>query len=243
MEGRKPAVGLICPIPGIATEGEFHRRIPEAIEISTTRIALPITNAAGLAKLVHYAEDAADLLALAKPDVVAFCCTGGSFIKGLGYDKEVAARLQERLNGLPVITTSGACLEALKTLGAKRIGLVTPYLAGVTELERVFLEANGFEVTSVQNLNLDDPWKIAHIDNSVLSEMAARACESKPDALFLSCCALAYMDAIDSTEKRLGVPMVTSNQATLWAILDALNMRGNVPGAGILWGLKPASKI
>ena len=88
-------------------------------------------------------------------DAVAFACTSGSLIKGLGYDALLAKRISEAA-GCPALTTSGAVVDALKALKVRKICLATPYLEEVTDREVSFLEQNGFEVLKTRSLNIKE---------------------------------------------------------------------------------------
>lgn len=97
-----------------------------------------------LARLVSEHEtlgEAVRALSAAEPEVLAYACTSGSFVGGIAGERamcEAMFRSGER----PSVTTSGALLEALAELGARRIALVTPYTRSVTEsLEEYLAEA------------------------------------------------------------------------------------------------------
>jgi maleate isomerase len=45
------------------------------------------------------------------------------------------------------------------------------------------------------------------------------------DGYFLSCTNTRMIEAIDELERRLGKPVINSNQATLWACLKKLGIR------------------
>jgi len=53
-------------------------------------------------------------------------------------------------------------------------------------------------------------------------------------AIFISCTDLRVLELVDVLEQELSKPVLTSNQVTLWAILEALGRRGTVRGYGRL---------
>ena len=53
-------------------------------------------------------------------------------------------------------------------------------------------------------------------------------------AIFISCTDLRVLELVDMLEQELSKPVLTSNQVTLWAILEALGRRDTVPGYGRL---------
>ena len=105
--GWRGKIGLIYPAPGTAGEIEFHKMAPEGVAILTTRMPLEKVDADALIKMGSHTEQAAALLAMAKPHVIAFCCTTGSLVKGIGYDKEIISRIESRV-GIAAITTATA---------------------------------------------------------------------------------------------------------------------------------------
>ncbi len=68
---------------------------------------------------------AADLLADAKVDAIAWNGTSASWL-GIGRDRSLGAAITER-TGVPATTSTLACIDAARALGAKRVGLVSPY--------------------------------------------------------------------------------------------------------------------
>lgn len=54
-------------------------------------------------------------------------------------------------------------------------------------------------------------------------------------AIFISCTNLRTLEIIESLEKKLGKPMVTSNSASLWKMLRVIQDPRAIPGAGRLF--------
>jgi len=234
--GQRGKIGVIAPAPGTATEMEFHKITPDGVAIITTRIPLTIANPENIAKLTDYAEEASVLLAQAEVDLIAFVCTAGSFIKGIGYDKEVTKRIEKR-TGLPAITTTTSVIESLKTLKVTKLSLAAPYLNEVTEIEKVFLEDSGFKVTSVNTLNLRAAIKIAKVDSDEIYRLAKETVTEDAQALFISCTGLTVLPIIDAMEKEFKIPVVSSNQATIWAALRKIHIEDKIQGYGRLFSL------
>ena len=69
---------------------------------------------------------AAEALATAHMDVLAYGCTTGSFFKGPGWDDEMTA-IMEKAAGVPAVGTSPSVVKALRHVNAKRIAIATPY--------------------------------------------------------------------------------------------------------------------
>ena len=102
-----------------------------------------------------FVHRAADELADAEVDLICVCCTAGSFVGGLGYDKELADNIEEK-TGIEATTTTTAVTNALRELKIKKLVMTTPYLDEVTEAGVKFFNASGFEVLKWKGMKIKD---------------------------------------------------------------------------------------
>ncbi len=65
-------------------------------------------------------------------------------------------------------------------------------------------------------------------------EFASTVCREDADALLCSCTAWRSLEAVDEFERRTGKPVVSSNQATIWAIYRNLGISEPLGGYGKL---------
>ena len=65
-------------------------------------------------------------------------------------------------------------------------------------------------------------------------EFAAGVCRPEAEALFCSCTAWRSVEAVEALEQRLGKPVVSSNQAMIWAAFGKLGIREPIQGFGSL---------
>jgi hypothetical protein len=82
-------------------------------------------------RLVDYwgrAPEFARQFANAPVGSLAFACTGTSYLVGKEAEDRVLAQVTQESGGLPAMSAATAVVYALNALGAKRIGLVSPYL-------------------------------------------------------------------------------------------------------------------
>jgi maleate isomerase len=68
-------------------------------------------------------------------------------------------------------------------------------------------------------------------------EVTEREADADVDAYLMSCTNIRSVEIIDELERRLGRPVITSNQATLWYCLRACRLRDVLPGLGRLFGV------
>jgi maleate isomerase len=221
-------LGIIIPSSNTTVEREFSNVLQGTdVSVHYARVHLNDVTIDGLEHMEAELEDAARLLKDADVDTVAFACTSGSLIKGLGYDALLAKRISEAA-GCPALTTSGAVVDALRALKARKICLATPYLEEVTDREVSFLEKNGFEVLKRQGLNIRENLQIGRLTPSEAEAIAKNVYSQDADALFVSCTNFGTFEVLSTLERQLGKPVVSSNSATLWALLRVVKVNCRV---------------
>jgi maleate cis-trans isomerase len=135
------------------------------------------------------------------------------------------------------VATSPSVVEALRFFGARRVSVATPYPDWNNTRLRAYLEALGFEVLNVegepgaaasgnQGINDHDPEEVV--------AFASRVCRPEADALLCSCTAWRSVEAVGELERRTGKPVVSSNQASIWAAFRALKLAPRISGYGRL---------
>lgn len=236
VRGWRGKIGLIFPATGGAPDFEYHERVPEGVGVFIGRLPFEACTVDGLSRMGDFVEEAAALVAQAKVDLILFACTTGSLVKGPGYDKQLIARIEKR-TGVPALTTSTAVVEAMNALHMKRIAVATPYADEVNEAEKRFLEGSGFEVSVIRGLGNVEPTAMGAVRYEVMYRLAREVYSDDVDGLFISCTGISVLDIIDKLENDLGKPVVTSNQASLWAALKRLSIDTRLQGMGRLFDL------
>jgi len=232
MYGWRAKIGLISPMSENA-EHAFHIYAPEGVSFASTKINFPGPTPEGLTILTDRLEETAAMYRDYDVDLVVFGCTSGSCIKGVGWDQECVRRI-ERASGHPGLTTSTAVLEAFRALGTKKAAVLTPYPEETNAAEKKFLEDNGLEVTSITGVGFNRTGEFAHSGKHFLYREAKKLKTEGAEVFFLSCMGLATMELIQILEEDLGMPVITSHQASLWACLRHSRVHDKLPG---LWKL------
>jgi maleate cis-trans isomerase len=181
-------------------------------------------------------EEGIKYLATANVDVIAYGCTTGSFFKGSGWDQELLGLIEKQAQ-VPAVATSPAAVAALRNLGARRISIASPYRAWNNEKLRDYMTAAGFEVLNAEGdleAASSGPQGINDLDPGSIVAFAERVCREEADVLFCGCTAWRALEATAELESRTGKPVVTSNQATIWAALRTLGINSPINGYGKL---------
>jgi maleate cis-trans isomerase len=247
MASRK-RIGVMVPSTNTTCEADFQMVVPRGYTVHGQRLWL--TNDAlgeeGMNRMNGEIESGARYLATASVDAISYGCTTGSFFKGPGWDREMIA-LIERTAKVPAVATSPSVVEALRSFGARRISVATPYPEWNNQRLRAYLAAQGFEVLNLeaeptaakagnQGINDQDP--------SVIVDFASRACRPDADALLCSCTAWRSVEAVEEIEQRTGKPVVTSNQSSIWMTLRKLGHTQPIAGFGrLLRNLTPIPAV
>lgn len=230
---KRTRLGVIVPSGNTLLEPELTGLSIDGVTFHFSRICNYRDTEEELAGMMDEAPYAAELLSHAGVAAVAFGCTGGSFLKGPDYDATVTRRIQERVT-VPVTTTSSAVVAALEALGVKKVTLLTPYEEWLTERGETFLLGHGFEVLSRSFLSITDPLAMVEMTGAEIAEWAVSRVDPAAEAVFISCTCFRGMEAVSQLETALGVPVVTSNQATVWRLLSMAGLEPRVAGFGHL---------
>ncbi|KUH33200.1 maleate cis-trans isomerase [Thermococcus celericrescens] len=234
MYGWRGRLGLIVPSSNITMEMELHSALPEGVSLHTARVPLKNVTEEELVKMNAMAVESARLLRDAGVELILYGCTSGSFIGGKDYEKEIEANVEEEVN-VPVVSTSTAVVEALRILDAQAVLVITPYTDEINAREREFLEANDFEVLDIRGLGIEDNTQIGKLEPHEAYRLAKASFMDEADAIFISCTNLRTFEIIEVLEEDLGVPVVTSNQASLWLALRQMDVMERIPGLGKLF--------
>lgn len=237
MYGRRGRIGLITLASDSSVLPEYARVMPDGVAVYAAPIVLPRgeVNAAALAEMLEgdQLERAAELLIWTDVDIIVFACTTGSLVHGIGWDREVAARIAGA-SGRAATTTTTAVLGALQAVGATSLAVGTPYIEELNAIERQFLEESGYAVASIAGLGCATDAEIGRLEPEDAVSLVERVNTPEADAVFISCTNFHCLPAIASLERRLGKPVVTSNLAGAWAALRQIGVDDPIPGYGEL---------
>jgi len=228
-------IGLIVPASNTVNSHEWGLLAPEGVAIHTARATQSgRSSQKSFERMAKGAEEAAEQLATAGVDIVAYGCTSGSF---MCPRDEMMRRLAGRA-GCPATNSADSVLTALKALGVGTVALATPYLPYINEGEIRFLEEEGISVCASLGLGLGETeaerFAIRKVPPEAVYRMARAVDRPEAEAIFISCTSLATLRLIEPIEAQLGKPVITSNQATFWNVLKMLGLRVSIPGAGRL---------
>jgi maleate isomerase len=214
---------MIVPFD-MALDREYWQFLPDGASVHVTR--LPIIDLPyGLEHASRVAEpgamhDAVQTLVRIEPAAIGFGCTSGSFVGGVGFERRIREHM-EAAGAKQAITPMNGLVDALHQLGARRVGIGTPYPASVARTLWDYLTEAGFQPVSLENLELDDEEEVLAATDGLVFELARRAMRPDADAVFLSCTNLPTFAVLGAVERELGVPVLSANQTLMWGLCQA----------------------
>jgi maleate isomerase len=226
-------IGLLVPSSNTTVEPEFYRALPRDVTLHTARLYLTRITPEAILGMVTEMEAQARLLASADVDVIVLGATAPSFLKGLGYDRELIQKIQA-VTGRTATTTSTALIEAIRHVGARRVVLGSAYDEKVNGIARAFIEASGVEVLAMKGLSLVDNLVVGRLAPDTAYDLARQVDRDDADAIVLSCTNWQTMDAIERIERDTGKPVISTTQASIWAALRIVGYTQPIDGYGRL---------
>ncbi|SFC40536.1 maleate isomerase [Bosea sp. CRIB-10] len=162
---------------------------------------------------------AAELLADARPDVIAWNGTSASWL-GFDSDERLCAAITER-TGVPATSAILGLNRLLGTMGVRRLGLVTPYTADVQRKIMANYAAAGFETVAERHSGRSDNFSFAEVPEAEIATMCREVAAAQPDAIAIVCTNMRGPLIAPELEQELGIPILDSVAFTLWGCLDA----------------------
>jgi len=231
-------LGMIVPSLNTIAEDDLRRFCPADVGYHVHRIRLRkdagrVTVEALLHAYLEATEEAGLLLDL-NPSAIAFNCTGASVANGPEGDRHLAQRMTEAL-GVPATNTMLAIKQALASLSARKVLHVCPFTDVFSRIERESLEHAGIGVARTVSLDFTDARKAALMKPQAIAEYVRGQVDATVGSVLLSCANVRAFEAAAALEAEIDMPVVTSNQAVLWALLHEAGWQGRIEGAGRLF--------
>jgi maleate isomerase len=175
--------------------------------------------------------EAAALLADAKVQAIVWNGTSGSWL-GLEQDRRICAAITAE-TGIPATTATLALMDAFALLEAKRVALVTPYLA---EVQRAIVAQLGaLSLDCVAERHLEDPGNYSFADHgeATVARLVREVAAARPQAIAIHCTNFRGGAPAPALEAELGIPVLDSVAVSLWG---GIRIAGADPGPLRRWG-------
>lgn len=227
--------GVLVPAD-FTRDRELWRWVPDGVSLAVTRLD-PVATDDNLTM----ARSLADPAALDWPtrqvvaggvSAVLFACTTCTFVGGRAGETALAAAM--RSAGAPVaLTTAASLVRAARRVGGTRAAVVHPYDRRVGERLRAYLTSAGLPVVRSTGIRVGLT-EVSTVRPEDVVDAVRRGDDPAADVVVVSCTELPTYDAVAGLEAELAKPVVTANQAGMWALCAALGRAAVGPGQALL---------
>ena len=214
-------MGLIVLKTDEVIEREVSEILPVAddVRLHVSRIFFPTdVTSDTLGQMELNLPASASLLPDVPFDVIGYGCTSGATVIGPDRIRDLIATTCDTAAVCDPMTS---VIDAAHHLGARKIGVVTPYIPSVSNAICERLEAHDLKISGFGSFGiLQDP-DVARVTPASIKDAIIGIGRSDCDAVFVSCTNLAVLSVIAEAESAIGKPVLSSNQALAWAMCQS----------------------
>jgi maleate isomerase len=239
-------IGQIVPSSNVTMETEipalFQSRqalYPETFSFHSSRMRMKKVTAEELKAMDEMSLKCAIELSDAQVDVMGYACLVAIMSMGRGYHcvSEVNLHQETIANGFPtpIVTSAGALVDGLRTMNAKRISIITPYMRPLTNKVVDYLEHQGFVVVDSIALEIPDNLEVAAQNPMNLLDIAERVNTKDIDVLVASACVqMPSLAAINALEAKFNIPVTSAAVCTTYQMMKKMGLKAHTSIGGTL---------
>ena len=239
--GFRKKFGVIAPSTNTSVQPEFEAMRPRGVTNHFGRISIPndpVRNDDDFNRLMDNIRktmmDAVDDVMTCEPDYLIMGMSSETFWDGLEGSKKLHERVEARA-GVKVVDGLGRLRRPRsKRYGAKRLGVITPYMPVGDEQVRHFFTDCGFEVVRLKGLKCASPVAIAHVSERELRDAIVEVNGPDVDAVIQVGTNLAMARLAGIAEFWLDKPVLAINTCIYWWSLRQNGIDDQIDGFGSL---------
>ncbi|MGH3980774.1 MAG: maleate cis-trans isomerase family protein [Pseudonocardiaceae bacterium] len=235
------AVGILYP--GHSAEDDYptaQRMLGERVRLSLVHTEMR-EDAHRVDALLDIGGDdvlAAGAARLTGLDSIVWACTSGSFVFGWdGATRQVAAL--QLVAGVRASSTSFAFVDAAQALGVRRVAVAATYPGDVAERFVGFLGHAGIDVVRLSSRGIVTAAEVGTLARDDVLDFAEANDHPEAEALLMPDTALHTVAWLDELEQRLGKPVLTANQVSIWQGIRLAGAEPVCAGLGALFDPLP----
>jgi maleate cis-trans isomerase len=208
--------------------------LPPSLQVHVARIPLLSSGAETTPRSGDAGVDyQARLLGSARVEVVALTQTAAS-LSSDDFDDRIIKRMSEAAH-VPAITSARAIGLAVPALGAQRIALVTPFpVPALTRLASHYTNKYGLKVVASESFSDSDSELYPGLGRELARDAIERTDRAEIEVFIFPGGNFPTMPFIPDWEGTIGRPVITTNQAALWAMVQIVRAKEKLPGYGRL---------
>lgn len=233
-------MGVIVPSTNTVVEADYNEIAPPGVSLHTGRAWIPeieLDSDEAFKELLDAIDRGIETgirdVLTARVDYMVMGMSGETFWGGKAGSLEFEERMR-RLSGGPVSMGATAVRRALETFGAKRIGVLTPYMPiGDEQVVRYFTDY-GYEVVKLTGMGCAGALEMARVTEQTLREILIDLDAQDVDAIVQCGTNVSMVRLAAEAERWFGKPVIAINTATLWDALRSNGISDQYDGYGAL---------
>ncbi len=220
--------GVLVPPANPSVEPEMQRLLHPAMTLYAARLAtMPGTTLEERnRRYIELYRDAVSAFGNLRLAALVIGLTGPSYRLLPEGDAALSRDLSAHA-GKPVATASLAIAEALSTLGARRLCLVSPYPDWLTAEAVDYWHAAGCEVVEV--IKMADTFRAYELTHDEVAAALSRVDHTRIDATVMSGTGMLTLPAVIAARKPGTQPILSSNLCSAWWLLRQAAPRAASP--------------
>jgi maleate cis-trans isomerase len=160
-------------------------------------------------------SEGADQLRRFDVDAVIWACTSGSFVFGWDGARQQVEVLTGALD-VPASSTSFAFVHAAQALNLARVAVAATYPEDVAARFAEFLGHGGVEVVRLSSRGIITAVEVGTLKRTEVMDLAIANDHPAAEAVLLPDTAMHTISWLDDLENKLGKPVLTANQVSVW---------------------------
>ena len=227
--------GVLIPSTNTTVEIEYTRLLPSEWQAHYARVLSQSHGASPFSPpLDADVGYQSKLLATARVEIICLIQTSACLFAD-DYDETTCARITSASGGIKALTSAMAIGQALQALGTRNVALVSPYSEEVNARARHYFETkHGLKVVALEGFAAKDSYMIGKLGPENARDAFQRINRPEIEAFVVPGGNFPTMASIPAWEREFGKPVITTNQAALWAMMRALGSKDTLPGLGKL---------
>ncbi|PSN71001.1 hypothetical protein BS50DRAFT_570414 [Corynespora cassiicola Philippines] len=243
MSPKRIRIGILVPSSNTALEPLTTSIVSSLPNVTVHFTRIPVTSIALSSSALSQFDSenllsAAGLLAHANVDVIGWSGTSSGWL-GFSADEELCDLIKKN-TGIPATTSVLALNKAMRILGVKKLGLVTPYLDDVQEAIVKNYGTIGVDASVEKHLKRSDNVHFAEIGSETFDPMVRDVAREGVQAVSTFCTNLSAAQYVDRWEREHQIPVFDTVTTVVW---DALKICGidtkQIKGWGTIMEIGP----
>ena len=218
--GARGILGLLVPQANTTAEPEVQIMLDPDIALLTGRLTSPQPEMRErLEDFLTNIDEFITTFSNAPLAGLGFLITGSTYHFEHAAEDAYFEQMSQRY-GYPIVSAGQSIRRAFKTLGAKRIGLVSPYPDWLTERSAAYWARTGVQIVGLESpLAVGGFHNIYTLRNDAVLAAAERLLPLQPDLILLAGAGMPTLAPIMALTDR-GCPAISSNFCMAWQLMQ-----------------------